>query len=81
MGHGSEAVRKLAHVMVVDQCEGADDGAVRLLGCFLNERFADEVAKRFGAVGVAPLSDVLVELREKVGIDGNADAAKFAHLL
>lgn len=79
--HGRQAVRQHTHVVVVDQRQGADDNAVRFFGGSLNESFADEVAKGFGAVGVASLADVMVELFEKIGIDGYADAAEFAHLL
>lgn len=73
--HGREAVRQETHVMIVDQRQGADDNTIGLLGGFLDEGVADQVAKRFGTVGVASLTDVLIEFVEQVGIDGYADAA------
>ena len=78
--HGRQAIRQKAHVVIVDQRQSADDNAVRLLGGFFDEGFPDEVAKRFGTVGVPAQADVTVEFFEKVGIDGYADAAEFAHL-
>ena len=79
--HGGEPVRELAHVVIVDQRERADDQAVRLLGGFFDEGFADEVAEGFGTVGIAAFLDVLVEFGEQVGIDGYADTAEVAHLI
>ena len=79
--HGRQALRQQAHVMIVDQRESADYQAVGLLGGFLDQGFADQVAEGFGAVGVSALGDVMVEFGEKVGIDGYADAAEIAHLL
>jgi len=79
--HGREPVRQKPHVMIVNQRERADDEAIRLPGSLLDERFADEVAKRFGAAGIPALVNVIVEAGEKVGIDGYADAAEIAHLL
>src|ERR1700680_2330496 len=79
--HRREAIREQPHLMIVNQRQRADDDTIRLFGGFLDEGFADEIAKRFGAVGVTPLADVLVELLEQVGIDGYADAAQVAHLL
>lgn len=78
--HGGEAVREQADVMIVDQGESADYGAIGLFRGLFDERVTDEVAEGFGAIGVAAMGDVVIEFGEKVGIDGYADAAEVAHL-
>ncbi len=77
--HVGEALGKLAHVVIVDQRDGAYDDAVRTLGRFFDEGFADQVAKRFRAVGVAAAGDKIVEFLEQIGIDGDANPTEFAH--
>ena len=80
MLHGGEPVRKHAHMMIVDQRQCAHHHAIRFLGGLFNQRFANEVAKSLGPVGIAALLNMFVESCEKVGIDGYADAAEVAHL-
>jgi len=77
--HRRQAVRKLAHMMIIDEGQRAHDRAIRFLRGLLDECVANQVAERFGAVGVSPLLNMFVEFGEKVGIDGHADAAKIAH--
>ena len=79
--HGREAIRQKADVMIVDEGESSHHGTVGFGSGFLDQGVADQIAKRFGAVGVSALFNVLVEFGEKVGIDGYADAAEIAHLL
>ena len=79
--HCSEPVRQQTYVMIVDQRQSADDNAIRFLSGLLDERFTDQVAERFGTIGITSLFYVLIELGKKIGIDGYTDAAEIAHLL
>src|SRR5271166_1009344 len=67
-------------VVIVDQRDRADYVAVGALPGFLYQLVADQVAKRLRAIGVSARGDEAIEFVEKIGIDGYADAAEFAHL-
>jgi cobalt/nickel transport system permease protein len=68
-----------AHVMIVNQSHGADDGGVRTFPHFFHQLVADQVAKGFRAVGVSPRRDQVIEFLQKAGIDRHSNTAKIAH--
>src|ERR1035437_4994592 len=68
-----------ADVVIVDQGDGAHHlGVGRFPGLF-DQFLADQVAKSFGAVGVAAPADQLIELLQEDAIDGHANPAQSAH--
>lgn len=76
---GVEFFAEQTDVMVVDKGDGADYiGVGRFPGLF-DEVVADQVAEGFGAVGVSAPPDALIELFQKIAIDGNANPAQAAH--
>ncbi len=77
--HVREFFVEQAHVVIVNERDGADHIAVRLLPGALHQLVADQVAKRFRAVAVTPRRDQVVELLEEVRVDRHSYPAEFAH--
>ena len=66
-------------VVIVNQGDGADHNRVGCGGSLDDQSIADQVAKCFGSVGIAAPGDRAIKPFEKIGIEGNADSAEFAH--
>ena len=74
-----ELVGEVVRVVVVDERDGADGLGVAGLPLVLDERAADEVAQRLGAVDVGLLGDELVEAVEQALVDRDAEADEVGH--
>ena len=74
-----ELVGEVVGVVVVDERDGADGLGVAGLPLVLDERVADEVAQRLGAVHVGLLGDELVEAVEQALVDRDAEADEVGH--
>ena len=68
-------------VMVVEQRDGADDHARRLLGNLVDEVGPDQVAERLRSIRVSSARDQVVEFLEQLRVDRHADAAELTHAL
>jgi hypothetical protein len=66
-------------MMIVDKRDGPDhrsDGTRRPLG---DKAIANQVAKRFGPVGISKPGDEIIEALEEIGIQCNTDSTENAH--
>ena len=70
---------QISHVVVIDQRNRANHAAVGGFPHFFHELVADQIAKGLRPVGIAALSDQMIELIQEVGIDGNSNPAEAAH--
>lgn len=66
-------------VVIVDQRDGADDGAIGRCSSLGDEAVTDKVAKCLGAIGVTASRDGAVKALEKIGVERNANSGKDAH--
>jgi hypothetical protein len=66
-------------VVIVDERDGADDGDIGRAGLLADEAIADEVAECLRAICVSGVTDGTVKAVQKVGINGNSDAAQYTH--
>ena len=74
-----QLVAQHADVVVVDQGQSTHDLEIRGLSGLLHQFVPDEIAKRFGPICVAPAGNQVIELLKQVGINRDANPAKFAH--
>src|ERR1035441_5931829 len=74
-----EFLAQQAHVVIIDQGDGAHHLRVRRFPRLFDQFLADQVAKGFGAVRVTAPPDQLIELLQQSAIDGDANPAQGAH--
>ena len=77
--HRGKAIRKQAHVMIVNQRQRPHHRAIGLLRGLFDKHVPNQVPEGFGAIVVASLLNVIVEFGEQIGINRYADAAEVAH--
>jgi hypothetical protein len=74
-----EAIRQHPYVVIVDQRYGADHLGIRAFPGTLDQLVANEIAERLRTVRVPAAADEIVEFPEKLGVNGDADAAELSH--
>ena len=77
--NGSQFLIELPNVVIVHKSHCADYLAIGGFPGLLDQFVANQVAKCLGTVGVAALSDKVIELVQQVAVDGNANSAQAAH--
>jgi len=77
--NGGQLLIELPHVVIVHKSDRADYLAIGGLPGLFDQFVANQVAERLGAVGIAALSDEVIELVQQVAVDGDANSAQAAH--
>ena len=74
-----QLLRNTMSMMVVDEGYSADYRGIGTCRLLCDEAVTNQIAKRFGPVGIAKPGDEIVKALEKIGIECNSDSTKDTH--